>query len=77
MTNEFPKNNIGVVRGIDVEYDVHWVDQDLAVLAVDGDIEAEFASTASGGFVDEADVLDQAGDIVAEWDEEALYGEEV
>lgn len=58
---------IGVVHGIERTHHVFWLGDDLAMID-----HYEFASSRSGGFIDEEDVLDQARDVVAGWDEDAL-----
>lgn len=65
---------VGVVHGIDDNYIVKWVAADLVQLENTRTEETvyEFASANSGGFISNDDVMDQARDIVAEWDEEDL-----
>lgn len=70
---EFPLWNIGQVNGIEVEYDVHWLDWDLAQLSVDGEEVVTFSSASALGFTTQAGVLDEAADVVfqiedEEWD---------
>jgi len=65
---------VGIVHGIDETYVVSWLDPDLAEIQNlhSKDIVCEFASANPGGFISADDVMDQARDIVADWDEEAL-----
>lgn len=64
----FTPKNLGVIRGVENDYEVHWREQDLAWLTLDGDLELEFCSVLAGGFQDEEDVLAQGADIVSDWD---------
>lgn len=71
--SEFPAWNIGVVNGIEVEYDVHWLDWDRAQLSVDGEEVVTFSSAQAIGFTSIEGVLDEAADVVfqienEEWD---------
>ena len=69
-------NAIAEVHGVDHTYHLEWLSEDLAVLVntETGD-RMEFASTHSGGFIDGTDVIEQARDIVARWDEEWMEGD--
>ena len=74
MSNEeFPKFNIGELGGIEIEYQVHWLSSDCAMLTVGGEEIIQFASAHTGGFVNAEDVLAQAGDVIlqledGDWD---------
>lgn len=70
--DNFPQMFIGTVRGIDFEYAVHWIEPDLAQLTIDGDLYTTFCSVKSDGFLDTDDVIDQAENVVAEYDAESL-----
>ena len=70
--HSYPQHEIGTVRGIEHEYQVHWLDLDLASLTLDGDEQITFCSANAGGFVSTEDVVDQAEDIVADWDAEDI-----
>lgn len=75
--NNFPQMSIGTVRGIDSEYVVHWIEPDLAQLTIDGELHTAFCSVRSGGFLDTDDVIDQAENVVAEYDAEWLDGDDL
>lgn len=65
---------MGIVHGVERTYRVDWVAADLAYLVdpTDGFVTNEFASSQSGGFINDLDVLDHAADIVAEFDMEGV-----
>lgn len=70
---KFPLWNIGQANGIEVEYDVHWLDWDRAQLSVDGEEVVTFSSASALGFTTIDGVLDEAADVVfqiedEEWD---------
>lgn len=73
--NNLPQMYIGTVRGIEFEYEVHWIEPDLAQLTIDGDLYTTFCSAKSVGFLDTDDVIDQAENVVAEYDAEWLDSE--
>lgn len=60
----FPQFSIGELFGEKDTVEVHWLQQDLAMLTVDGDEIIQFCSVNSGGFIDVADVMDQAADVL-------------
>lgn len=70
MSDTFPRYAVGIVHGIDETYQVDWINPDLAYLTVAGDIAAEFCSRTEGGFISTNDLMDQAGDVIADWDSE-------
>lgn len=70
---KFPLWNIGQANGIEVEYDVHWLDWDRAQLSVDGEEVVTFSSASTLGFTTIEGVLDEAAEVVfqiedEEWD---------
>lgn len=70
---EFPLWSIGTVNGIEIEYEVHWLDWDRAQLAVNGEEILTFSSAQAVGFTSVDGVLDEAADVVyqiedEEWD---------
>lgn len=69
---EFPVHNVGTVNGIDNTYDVHWLEEDLAELAIDGDPITTFATAVGDRFEDVFDVLNQAEDVVFDIENEDL-----
>lgn len=65
----FPIRDLDTIRGIDNDYVVDWVEWDLAeIKATGGEVLLSFASDSDCGFVTESDVVEQAREIVAEWD---------
>lgn len=68
MSVEFPQHNVGEVRGVEGEYAVHWISEDLVFLTIDGDNIFEFSSTSEDGFYSVEDVIDQSQDVVSEYD---------
>lgn len=71
--SRFPAWNIGTVNGIEIEYEVHWLDWDRAQLTVDGEEIVTFSSAQAVGFTTEEGVLDEAAEVVfqiedEEWD---------
>lgn len=69
--SEFPQRNVGVVRGTnaeDEEYEVHWIEKDLAYLTIHGDIIFEFCSKNSGGFSSLEDLIEQSQAVVTDQD---------
>lgn len=68
--SEFPAWNIGTVNGIEVEYDVHWLDWDTARLSVDGEEVVTFSSAQSSGFATVEGVLEEAAEVVFQIEEE-------
>lgn len=71
-SNDFPIRSIGIVYGISGEFEVHWTNPDLVTLTEDGDEVSTFCSTSTGGFTDQHDVMDQARNVVADWDAEGF-----
>lgn len=68
---EFPINGVGVAHGIENSFRVDWLDWDsAAIVMLDGDTVMEFCSSSPNGFINDYDVLDQAREIVAQWDAE-------
>lgn len=71
MSGEYPRFAVGVVRGIESTYQVDWMGPDDAQLVDEsGDLVTEFCSVREGGFISTDDLLDQAADIVVDWDAE-------
>lgn len=71
--NDFPQFDVGTVRGIDEEYTIDWINQDLAFIRnSEGEIVLEFASLYPDGFRHVDDVISQAEDVVFGWEEEDL-----
>ena len=68
--SEFPAWNIGEVHGIEVTYEVHWLDWDRAQLSVDGDEVVTFSSAQATGFTTIEGVLDEAAEVVFQIEEE-------
>lgn len=62
--SRFPAWNIGTIRGIEIEYEVHWLDWDRAQLSVDGEEVVTFSSAQAIGFTSESGVLDEAADVI-------------
>ena len=69
---EFPKWNIGTVNTIHGTFDVHWINQDLAQITDEGDEILSFCSKSDPGFVSVGDVIDQAEDIIIDWEDMTL-----
>lgn len=67
---EFPLWSIGTVNGIEIEYEVHWIDWDRAQLTVDGEEIVTFSSAQSGGFASAEGVLDEAAEVVFQLEDE-------
>lgn len=67
---QFPLWSIGVVNGIEAEYDVHWLDWDEASITIDGDEVVNFWSSSNTGFKSEDDVIGAAIEVVFELEEE-------
>lgn len=67
---EFPLWNIGTVNGIEVEYDVHWLDWDRAQLSIDGEEIVTFSSASALGFTTEEGVLEEASEVVFQIEDE-------
>ena len=61
---------VGTVQGIEAEYEVVQFDFETVMLAVDGDEIVTFCSANSGGFIDDADLLSQAADVVIQIEED-------
>lgn len=59
---------VGTVSTSSEVYEVVWVDQDLANIEQDGDVILQFCSKWSNGFHGVDDVLDQANDVVVDWE---------
>lgn len=60
----FPLFSIGELVGDKDTVEVHWIQQDLAMLTVAGDEVIQFCSANSGGFINADDVMDQAADVL-------------
>lgn len=61
---QFPLWSVGVISGIDHDYEVHWLGWDRAMLTVDGDEVVTFSSANVQGFTSVDSVLDEASDLV-------------
>lgn len=70
----FPLWNIGVANGIEVEYDVHWLDWDRAQLSVDGEEIVTFSSASAMGFTSEEGVLEEAADVALQLEDPYSWG---
>lgn len=68
--SKFPVKDIGTVNGIEVVYDVHWLDWDKAQLTVDDAEILTFSSAQTNGFTSEEGVLTEAADVVYQIEEE-------
>lgn len=66
---EFPIYDVGNIYTIENDYDVHWIEQDLAEVTVAGELIVSFASASNGGFESDDDVLEQAADVVFEMED--------
>lgn len=72
--SRFPAWNIGTVNGIEVEYDVHWLDWDRAQISLNGEEIVTFSSAQTIGFTSAEGVLDEALEVVLQFEDPEGWG---
>lgn len=74
--SRFPAWDIGTVNGIEQEYDVHWLDWDRAQLSLNGEEIVTFSSAQAIGFTSAEGVLEEALEVVLQFEDPAGWGDE-